>query len=454
MQTQGSLSDGGLGALLETMQAERATGTLAIQNGSDSCSLYFLFGHLFHASGPSGQGEEVVVNALGWHDGSFQFDPRAKLPAEETIKSSPSELIAAADARAAAHGTPYPAESAYYTPSTSAEPDRRPAFEPYVGSSTPEPDYAETSSGLASWAATQDSTVEAPPPEPVTYSAPEPVEAPIKPALTPAPLTPRTLPTPAPYASPSSAPTYTPPADRSYSPPAERSYAPAPASATAPSMAAGAYDASTGPVFYPLPAGRPHYEGLKSAFVDFPRLLRTLRNDRHTGYVRLSGGTAHYSGFILLHEGRVLEALCSNTEVSQGETAFLQLRRHMDDGDGVIDVIELDGTIVDALARLNTGRPLFVGLLGRFVNVDALLEYLHEERLDGSVIVSTNDGLAIVLLSEGSVLGSYTDTQRRLDQTTGPAAALARDKSSRIDVKGPPTKVAALDVEGALDLPY
>lgn len=454
MQTQGSLSDGGLGALLETMQAERATGTLAIQNGSDSCSLYFLFGHLFHASGPSGQGEEVVVNALGWHDGSFQFDPRAKLPAEETIKSSPAELIAAADARTAAHGTPYPGESSYHTPSTTPEPERRSAFEPYVGSSTPEPDYAGTSSGLASWAATQDSAVEAPPPEPVTYSTPEPAEAPLKPALTPAPLTPKTFPTPAPYSSSSSPSTYTPPADRSYSPPAERSYSPAPASTSAPSPAAGAYDAATGPVFYPLPAGRPHYEGLKSAFVDFPRLLRTLRNDRHTGYVRLAGGTAHYSGFILLHEGRVLEALCSNTEVTQGETAFLQLRRHMDDGDGVIDVVELDGTIVDALARLNTGRPLFVGLLGRFVNVDALLEYLHEERLDGSVIVSTNDGLAIVLLSEGGVLGSYTDSQRRLDQTTGPAAAMARDKSSRIDVKGPPTKMAALDVAGALDLPY
>lgn len=451
MQTQGSLSDGGLGALLETMQAERATGTLAIQNGSDSCSLYFLFGHLFHASGPSGQGEEVVVNALSWHEGSFQFDPRAKLPAEETIKSSPAELIAAADARSAAHGTPYPGESAYYTPSTSPEPDRRSAFEPYVSSavpSTPEPDYANTSSGLASWAATQDSAVEAPPPEPVTYSTPD-AEAPVKPALTPKPF-----PTPAPYSSSAPASTYAPPAERGYSPPAERSHTPAPAVTSSSSTPAGAYDAAAGPVFYPLPAGRPHYEGLKSAFVDFPRLLRTLRNDRHTGYVRLSGGTAHYSGFILLHEGRVLEALCSNTEVTQGETAFLQLRRHMDDGDGVIDVVELDGTIVDALARLNTGRPLFVGLLGRFVNVDALLEYLHEERLDGSVIVTTNDGLAIVLLSEGGVLGSYTDTQRRLDQTTGPAAALARDKSSRIDVKGPPTKMASLDVEGALDLPY
>lgn len=85
----------------------------------------------------------------------------------------------------------------------------------------------------------------------------------------------------------------------------------------------GALDGAGGPVFYPLPAGRPHYEGLKSAFVNFPRLLRTLRNDRHTGYVRLSGTGSRYAGFILLHEGRVLEALCSNSSVTQGEPAFL-----------------------------------------------------------------------------------------------------------------------------------
>jgi hypothetical protein len=81
------------------MQAERATGTLAVQSGSESCSLYFLFGHLFHASGQLGEGEDVVVDALGWSDGDYQFDPRAKLPAEETIKSSPSELIATAGTR-------------------------------------------------------------------------------------------------------------------------------------------------------------------------------------------------------------------------------------------------------------------------------------------------------------------------------------------------------------------
>ena len=89
MQTQGSLQESDLASLLQTMQSERATGTLTLDNGADSCALYFLFGHLFHAAGPGGDGEEVVIRALGWRSGTFHFDPRAKLPAEETIKSSP-----------------------------------------------------------------------------------------------------------------------------------------------------------------------------------------------------------------------------------------------------------------------------------------------------------------------------------------------------------------------------
>src|ERR1700730_4285228 len=90
VQTQGSLQESSLASLLQTMQTERATGALAIESADESASLYFLFGHLFHAAGPGGQGEDVVIHALGWQAGNFKFDPRAKLPPEETIKASPS----------------------------------------------------------------------------------------------------------------------------------------------------------------------------------------------------------------------------------------------------------------------------------------------------------------------------------------------------------------------------
>jgi Domain of unknown function (DUF4388) len=429
VQTQGSLRDGGLATLLQSMQAERATGTLTIDNGGDSCSLYFLFGHLFHANGPGGQGEEVVIDALGWKEGSYQFDPRAKLPAEETIKASPAELIAAADSRqapAAAASTgastwpeAAPAYSALdaYSPAPAALPEpieepayavaaTAPASEPAADTYAPAPSEPE--------AAPMSEFQPIPAPEPIAYpSASEPLSYQSAPAAP--------IPT-APAASP----------DR-----------PAPAGSAS----------GTPPVrVYPLPSGRAHYEGLKSAFVDFPRLLRTLRSDRHTGYVNLSG--SGYSGVILLNDGQALQALCSNGTAVQGESAFLQIRRHMDAGDGVIDVIELEGETVTALAQLFTSPYLYSGLLGRFVNLEALLEYLAEEHVSGSVVVQTPTEAGIILLRDGDILGTYTESQRSLDKATAAVATLATDRQSVIEVKGGDGAIAAIDVDAALNRAY
>jgi hypothetical protein len=425
LQTQGSLHDGGLATLLQSMQAERATGTLTIDNGGDSASLYFLFGHLFHASGAGGQGEEVVIDALGWDDGSYQFDPRAKLPAEETIKASPAELIAAAESRthAAASST-----------GASTWPDAAPAYSapdtytPAPAASLPEP-IEEPAYAVAGAPAAESDAYEP--------AAPEPAPAPM-PEFTPAPASP----TPEPVS-------YT-------SAPEPASYEAAPAAtapAASPDRPVGGAAASSPTVrVYPLPSGRAHYEGLKSAFVDFPRLLRTLRSDRHTGYVNLSG--TGYSGVILLNDGQALQALCSNGSAVQGEAAFLQIRRHMDAGDGVIDVIELEGETVTALAQLFTSPYLYSGLLGRFVNLEALLEYLAEEHVSGSVVVQTPNEAGIILLRDGDILGTYTESQRSLDKATKAVAALATDRQSVIEVKGGDGDIAAIDVDAALNRAY
>jgi hypothetical protein len=436
VQTQGSLHDGGLATLLQSMQAERATGTLTIDNGGDSASLYFLFGHLFHASGPGGQGEEVVIDALGWDDGSYQFDPRAKLPAEETIKASPAELIAAAESRtpAAAASTgastwpdSTPAYSApdTYSPAPAAslpEPIEEPA---YAVASTPAAEPAADTYASAPAAAPEPEPEPAPAPEFTPVPAPEPIS--YAPAPEPVSYTPATPAPTAPAASP------------------DRPVAPAPA--------VGGAAGSPPPVrVYPLPSGRAHYEGLKSAFVDFPRLLRTLRSDRHTGYVNLSGNG--YSGVILLNDGLALQALCSNGTAVEGEDAFLQIRRHMDAGDGVIDVIELESDTVTALAQLFTSPYLYSGLLGRFVNLEALLEYLAEEHVSGSVVVQTPNEAGIILLHDGDILGTYTESQRSLDKATTAVAALAADRESVIEVKGGDGDIAAIDVDAALNRAY
>ena len=96
MNAKGSLKETALRTLLEGAQSERATGTLTVRNDGQSYTLYFLFGHLFHANGEGAVGDEAVVNALRCHDGEFFFDAKAKLPADETVKSSIPELVSTA----------------------------------------------------------------------------------------------------------------------------------------------------------------------------------------------------------------------------------------------------------------------------------------------------------------------------------------------------------------------
>jgi Domain of unknown function (DUF4388) len=99
LQSHGTLAETPLRSLLEAAQGERSTGTLTLRNGSgQSTSLYFLFGHLFHAQGEGGAGDDIVVSALNWSKGEFEFDAKAKLPADETVRAGIPELVHAAEA--------------------------------------------------------------------------------------------------------------------------------------------------------------------------------------------------------------------------------------------------------------------------------------------------------------------------------------------------------------------
>lgn len=367
MQTQGSLTQTSLASLLETMQSERATGTLSVQHGGESCALYFLFGHLFHAAGDLGQGEEAVIGALGWSDGSFLFDPRAKLPAEETIKTATGELLEEARRRGDGNGS---------------RPDGAAAA------------AAVNGPGLTATAETAAVAVDAEGPSFEIAAVSQPASPPAAAAV---------------YGNPNAAPLTE---------------------------------------LYPLPAGKPVYESLKSAFVDFPKLLRTLEADGHTGYVRLDGGD--FAGVLLLHDGHVMEALFSGGMIDEGEPAFQQFRRRMDRGEGLVDVVELSGETVVALAQLLTARPLFTGLLARFINFEALLEYLAEEKVDGSLVVTGGTETGVILLRRGEIHGAYTQSQRELRDSASSIAPLAAERTARIEVKAGAGSPVGIDVEGAL----
>jgi hypothetical protein len=79
-----------LGTTIEALIRSRATGKLEVTSGDQSCALYFLFGHLFHAESGGLKGEDALQVALAWPHVSTMFDPKAHLPSQETILRPPA----------------------------------------------------------------------------------------------------------------------------------------------------------------------------------------------------------------------------------------------------------------------------------------------------------------------------------------------------------------------------
>jgi len=185
---------------------------------------------------------------------------------------------------------------------------------------------------------------------------------------------------------------------------------------------------------YPLPVGKLVYESLKTAFVDFPKLLRSLSSDRLTGYLRLTGLASR--GMILFYQGSLIESFYDGgAVVSTGRTAFSLFKNDVDRGEGSMDVIELSSEVVTAIYQLLTAPTILQGLLARFVDIRALLQYLQEEKIHGSLLVRAPEEMGIILLRDGQLLGAFTRGQPQLMQDPEIVTRLCADSKTRIEVK-------------------
>ena len=346
LDNKGSLNQTPLLTLLQSKQAQRATGTLQVRNGGEAYSLFFLFGHLFHAYGNGSQGEEAVFAPLSWRQGDYSFDPKSKLPTEETITAPTADILAEAKRRGVpgADNGPAPATVREAPPAQAAAP----------AAPAPQPQVSERPVVSQSSAAAQ--------PQPGAEEAPPPTE------------------------------------------------------------------------LYPLPVGKLVYESLKTAFVDFPKLLRSLSSDRLTGYLRLTGLASR--GMILFYQGSLIESFYDGgAVVSTGRTAFSLFKNDVDRGEGSMDVIELSPEVVTAIYQLLTAPTILQGLLARFVDIRALLQYLQEEKIHGSLLVRAPEEMGIILLRDGQLLGAFTRGQPLLVQDPEIVTRLCADSKTRIEVK-------------------
>jgi uncharacterized protein DUF4388 len=346
MHAKGSLKETALRSLLEGAQAERATGTLTVKSDEEAYTLYFLFGHLFHATGEGASGDDAVLGALRQHEGDFAFDAKAKLPADETVKSSIPELVNAAGENGSG-----PSESRR----ASAE-EAQPAVET---AAAPREDAQEKPRSAA------DEGGE---------------EAPVRRGV---------------------------------------KHRPQPKNGREP---------------IPVPAGEVVYDSLKTSFVDFPRLITTLETEAYTGYVRLL--TEHASGLILFREGVAQECVFDpGDKPGRGREALLAFNEEVTHGHGVLDVVGLPVEIVDGLYDLVVARPIYTELYAAWIDMPALLQFLLERKLTGSVMVRGSGGTGIIILTEGKATGAYTSESRTIDEDPKVVLELCSDRNAMIEVK-------------------
>jgi hypothetical protein len=385
LQAKGSLAETSLRSLLESAQTERATGTLNVRSdGTHAATLYFLFGHLFHATGDGSNGDEAVVSALSWNGGEFDFDARAKLPADETVKASIPELL-----DRASHESP------------GAVPQQP---QPYMP----------------------------PAPQP-QYQAPAPAPASQQP---PAQYQPAVAPPPAPQARQQPA-GWTPPGYQA--PPAGPAPGPLQLEQPPPSGDQAVRFRPTpkhGREPIPVPHGQVVYDSLKSSFVDFPRLITTLEREGYTGYVRLL--TDRASGLIFFREGQALECVYDRGDQPTVELATRGLSNFFEDvsnGSGVLDVVSLSPQLVDGLYQLTTADPVYTELYASWVDPRALLEFLASRRLSGTVMVQSKGGIGVIILASGDLAGAYTSESREISDSAEGVLSLCDDPEAMVEVK-------------------
>jgi len=381
VQSQGNLTETSLRNLLETAQGERATGILTVRDGDRAATLYLLFGSLVHAEAAGQTGDGAVVTALGWNEGEFAFDSKAKLPADETVTGTLADLISAADA-AARNGGAGRAED------------------------TAAPAEAEADAGSEPEAEAQ-----------------APAEPEVEPEVEPKPEL-ESMPAPAATTPIESAPTL-PPINRTAAEPAH-----------VPQARRGVKhrpEPRHGREPIPVPAGEVTYDSLKTSFVDFPRLITTLERDGYTGYVRLL--TEEASGLIFFKDGRALECVYDAGDLQLGRDALLAFNDQVTRGLGVLDVVGLSAEVVEGLYELTVATPLYTELYASWVDFPSLLEFLSERAHTGSVTVRSAGKTGVIIFTKGQVTGAYTSESRDISDEVDEVRNLCDDAQAMIEVK-------------------
>jgi hypothetical protein len=131
-----------------------------------------------------------------------------------------------------------------------------------------------------------------------------------------------------------------------------------------------------------------------------------------------------------------------------GKTALHQFNEDVTLGHGVLDVVGLSPELIDGLYELTVSKPMYTELYAAWVDMKALLKFLSDRKLSGSVMIRSAGGTGVIILADGELAGAYTSESRDISDKPDRALALCDDPSAMIEVKSADaTKHPPLDVD-------
>jgi hypothetical protein len=111
-------------------------------------------------------------------------------------------------------------------------------------------------------------------------------------------------------------------------------------------------------------------------------------------------------------------------------------------------VVGLSPELIDGLYELTVSRPMYTELYAAWVDMKALLKFLSDRKLSGSVMIRSAGGTGVIILSDGELAGAYTSESRDISDKPDRALALCDDPAAMIEVKSADaTKHPPLDVD-------
>src|SRR5438445_13276612 len=77
-------------------------------------------------------------------------------------------------------------------------------------------------------------------------------------------------------------------------------------------------------------------------------------------------------------------------------------------GHGVLDVVGLSPELIDGLYELTVSKPMYTELYAPWVDMRALLKFLSDRKLSGSVMSRAAAGTGVIILSGGAPAAAST----------------------------------------------